>query len=524
MLNRVGQQLGNYRLLRLLGSGGFAEVYLGEHIYLNSRAAIKVLKGHLSEEDRQLFSAEARLLAKLTHPSIVKVLEFGIDQEDVAFLVLDYLPRGTLRARHPSGSRLALDLISFYVKHIAIALQYAHEQKIIHRDIKPENILVGSTHQVLLSDFGISLFVLSEKPGEEQGVIGTYPYMAPEVFAGRPEFASDQYALGIMVYEWLCGRRPFQGVPFALAYQHTQVPPPSLCDQDPSLPREVERVVFKALAKEPRERYLSVQHFAQALAQASQRRQTQQAPLSKEQQMFLAERAFDALPAGRVLLLEAPADQPLAARLTEDLSQQGMLVWQARVAESPEQLLKDMELRHLLRATDQVVVIISDAFHAAERVQPHLRLVQEYRRPLVCLSMTRMAPASLLPPDWPAALPFQLLDARQEAYQDLLASLLTQLERPEGGEGTAQLELVGEPRSPYKGLRPFALSDADDFFGQERLIEELLQKVRAMASRRAESMGRLLAVIGPSGSGKSAGPGLRTGSSSPAGPAPAATG
>src|SRR5258707_6057543 len=109
MLNRVGQQLGNYRLLRLLGSGGFAEVYLGEHIYLNSRAAIKVLKGHLSEEDRQLFSAEARLLAKLTHPSLVKVLEFGIDQEDVAFLVLDYLPRGTLRARHPSGSRLALD-------------------------------------------------------------------------------------------------------------------------------------------------------------------------------------------------------------------------------------------------------------------------------------------------------------------------------------------------------------------------------------------------------------------------------
>src|SRR5258708_38887794 len=102
MLNRVGQQLGNYRLLRLLGSGGFAEVYLGDHIYLNGRAAIKVLKGHLSEEDRRLFSAEARLLAKLTHPSIVKVLGFEIDQEKGAFPVLDYLRRVTLPARNPS--------------------------------------------------------------------------------------------------------------------------------------------------------------------------------------------------------------------------------------------------------------------------------------------------------------------------------------------------------------------------------------------------------------------------------------
>src|SRR3954470_2633858 len=152
MTNRVGQQLGNYRLVHFLGRGGFAEVYLGEHIYLKNRAALKVLHTHLSEEDRQQFLAEAQTLAQLSHPHIVRVLEFGVE-DGTAFLVTEYIPRGTLRKRHPSGSCLPLDLISSYVKQIASALCYAHEHKIIHRDVKPENILLGSSQTVMLSDF-----------------------------------------------------------------------------------------------------------------------------------------------------------------------------------------------------------------------------------------------------------------------------------------------------------------------------------------------------------------------------------
>src|SRR5690349_509334 len=118
MTSRVGQQFGNYRLIRLLGQGGFAEVYLGEHIYLKNYAALKVLHTHLSGEDSQQFLAEARTLGQLSHPHIVRVLDFGVDQEGRAFLVTEYVPRGTLRKQHPPGSRLALATITSYLTQI----------------------------------------------------------------------------------------------------------------------------------------------------------------------------------------------------------------------------------------------------------------------------------------------------------------------------------------------------------------------------------------------------------------------
>src|SRR5262249_10830838 len=123
--------------------------------------------------------------------------------------------------------------------------------------------------QVMLSDFGLALFTPSPEQLSTQEMAGTIPYMAPEQIRGRPGFASDQYALGIIAYEWLCGVRPFTGAPWQIAYQQTFVPPPRLREHDPSLPEAVEAVVLKALAKDPRERYVSVQLFAQALERAS---------------------------------------------------------------------------------------------------------------------------------------------------------------------------------------------------------------------------------------------------------------
>src|SRR5947207_4007117 len=115
----VGQQLGNYRLLRLLGAGGFAEVYLGEHIHLGTQAAIKVLHTQLTNDDVDMFRTEARTIAHLIHPHIVRVLEFGVEARP--FLVMDYAPNGTLRQRHPKGTRLPLDTIASYVKQVADA-------------------------------------------------------------------------------------------------------------------------------------------------------------------------------------------------------------------------------------------------------------------------------------------------------------------------------------------------------------------------------------------------------------------
>ena|SRR5690242_6508772 len=140
MSDRVGRQFGNYRLIRLIGRGGFAEVYLGEHIYLETQAAIKVLHTQLAAADIEQFRIEARTIARLEHPHIVRVLEFGVE-DATPFLVMSYAPNGTLRQRHPRGVPLPLSTVVAYVKEVAPALHYAQEQKLIHRDIKPENLL-----------------------------------------------------------------------------------------------------------------------------------------------------------------------------------------------------------------------------------------------------------------------------------------------------------------------------------------------------------------------------------------------
>ena len=271
MADQEGQHIGNYRLSHLLGRGGFADVYLGQHIYLETQAAIKVLHTRLGSSDLEGFLSEARTIARLEHPHIVRILDFG--QEDgVPFLVMAYAPNGTLRARHPRGTTVPLINILQYVKQIASALQYAHEHKVIHRDVKPENMLLGRTDEVLLSDFGIALVAQTTQALDiqVQDKIGTVAYMAPEQFQGKPRYASDQYSLGIIVYEWLSGERPFQGSFTEVVSQHLLAPPPPLHEKVAWISLEVEQIVLMALNKDYRERFRSIQTFANALEQASQ--------------------------------------------------------------------------------------------------------------------------------------------------------------------------------------------------------------------------------------------------------------
>lgn len=268
MADRIGQQLGNYRLIRLLGQGGFAEVYLGRHIHLDTSAAIKVLHTPLVSNDLERFRIEARTIAHLEHPNIVRVWEFGVEK-NTPFLVMSYAPHGTLRQRHPREASLALPTILSYVKQVAGALQYAHDHKLIHRDVKPENMLLGSQNEVLLSDFGFVLLAQSSISQSTHEMAGTIPYMAPEQLQGRPRPASDQYGLGVVIYEWLTGNRPFHGTALEIATQHLLAPPPPLRERNPAIAPEIEEVVLIALAKEPERRFASVRAFATALEQAS---------------------------------------------------------------------------------------------------------------------------------------------------------------------------------------------------------------------------------------------------------------
>ncbi len=261
------QTVGSYRLTRLLGQGGFANIYLGEHIYLHTKVAVKVLNTWLAGENEiERFHTEARMSANLRHEHIVHVLDFGLE-EDVPFLVLEYAPNGTLRQYFPTGEALPLATILPFFMQAASALQYIHNQGLIHCDIKPDNLLLGPNNEVWVSDFGIAQYAQSAE--HQQGICGTFAYSAPEQLQGKPVPASDQYSLAVMVYEWLCGQRPFQGTALGVLSQHLYSQPLSLRDKIPSISSAVEGVIFKALAKDPAQRFPCVLDFATALEQAS---------------------------------------------------------------------------------------------------------------------------------------------------------------------------------------------------------------------------------------------------------------
>ncbi|OLE03033.1 MAG: hypothetical protein AUG82_07370 [Ktedonobacter sp. 13_1_20CM_4_53_11] len=304
MVDRLGEQLGNYRLNHLLGRGNFADVFLGQHIYLQTQAAIKLLHERLTSSDVDRFLSEARIIAHLRHPHIIQILDFGVENA-TPFLVMDYAPNGNLRLRYPNRTRLPLDIVVTYVKQVADALQYAHDKRLVHRDIKPENMLLGRNHEVLLSDFGIAILVESVHSQKTQEAAGTIAYMAPEQFQAQASPASDQYALSVVIYEWLCGDRPFHGSFPEIAVKHTLMPPPSLREQVPTIPPALEQVVFKALAKDPQQRFASIQAFAMAIEGAS-RAETAEgshfAPVS-EYQVKAGQSLTSKLPEGTVTLL-----------------------------------------------------------------------------------------------------------------------------------------------------------------------------------------------------------------------------
>jgi WD40 repeat protein len=271
MRDLIGQQLGNYRLVKLLGRGGFAEVYLGQHVQIDTQqAAIKIL--YLTGVDPHKFRQEAQTIASLKHPNIIRLFDFS-DQQDMPYLVMDYAPNGSLGTCHVAGEKVPLATVVRYVTQITSALQYAHGMHIIHRDIKPDNVLLGSHSELLLSDFGIAVLSKTGRAtvNAPAGTAGTPYYMAPEMFRGKPDKASDQYALAVMVYQWLSGTLPFsEGDFIQLGYQHAHEPVPPLHERAPLVSGDVEAVVMKALAKDLSQRFASVQAFATALEQASQ--------------------------------------------------------------------------------------------------------------------------------------------------------------------------------------------------------------------------------------------------------------
>ncbi len=272
-----GQTLGKYRVLEQLGRGGMAQVYRAYHPQLERYVAIKVLRSDLVEEEEFLarFRREARAVAGLRHPHIVQVFDFDV-QDDLYFMVMELLEGDTLKAYLNSyrtrGERMPLGEMLRILLDVLDGLAYAHSEGIIHRDIKPANVLLTRRGQAVVTDFGIAQIVGSTRYTMSGALMGTLNYMAPEQgLEGHGDVRSDIYSVGIVFYEMLTGRTPFDAdTPLAILMKHLNDPLPLPRKFAPEISEAVERVILKALAKRPEDRYQSAGEMVQALQAASQ--------------------------------------------------------------------------------------------------------------------------------------------------------------------------------------------------------------------------------------------------------------
>jgi serine/threonine protein kinase len=286
-----GQTLGKYRVLEQLGRGGMAQVYRAYHPQLDRYVAIKVLRSDLVEEVEFLarFRREARAVAGLRHPNIVNVFDFDV-QNDQFFMVMELLEGDTLKVYLNSyrtrGQHIPLGDIVRILLDVLEGLGYAHTEGIVHRDIKPANILLTRRGQAVVTDFGIAQIVGGTQYTVSGALMGTLNYMAPEQgLEGRGDSRSDLYSLGIIFYEMLTGKTPYDAdTPLAILLKHLNDPLPLPRKLEPSIPEAFEKVILKALSKQPGDRYQSAAEMAQALREAAE-----QSAINVPDQVFLPE-------------------------------------------------------------------------------------------------------------------------------------------------------------------------------------------------------------------------------------------
>lgn len=269
----IGQSIGRYHILEQLGEGGMATVYKAYDMRLEANVAIKFIRtdklGHQTDSMiRQRFEREARLLAHLTHPNIVKIIDYG-EYRTQPYLVMPYLSGGTLK-QMLTGTPMPYQTAAKILLPVARALYSAHQQGMIHRDVKPSNILLTDSGEPMLSDFGVAKILEEDGTTAEltaTGVgIGTPEYMAPEQAEKTIDHRADIYSLGTVLYEMITGCKPYRAdTPLAVLIKRASEPLPRPKKLVPNLPDKVEQVLLKALARNPSDRYATADEFANEL-------------------------------------------------------------------------------------------------------------------------------------------------------------------------------------------------------------------------------------------------------------------
>ena len=257
-----GQKINDrYEIIRMIGEGGMANVYLAQDTILERKVAVKILRGDLAEDEKfvRRFQREAISASSLTHPNIVEMYDVGED-DGKYFIVMEYVDGKTLKSLVKKRGGLTLPEVIDIMLQLSSGLACAHDSYIIHRDIKPQNIMILDDGTVKITDFGIAMALNSNELTQTNSVMGSVHYLPPEQANGSGStIKSDIYSLGILMYELLTGKLPFKGenaVEIAIKQMKEQIP--SVCKFNPDIPQSVENIILKACAKNPKNRYDSV--------------------------------------------------------------------------------------------------------------------------------------------------------------------------------------------------------------------------------------------------------------------------
>ena len=259
---------GRYEIIRLLGRGGMAAVFLAEDLVLERQVAIKVLPPDMTRDGQLItrFQREAKTAARLDHPSIIPIHRVE-NEAGLVYIVMKYVPGRSLEEVLDRG-RLPVDQVRHILREAALALGHAHRRQVVHRDVKPANIMLDPEGRVVLTDFGISKALEGTTQITGTGtIIGTPAYMAPEQAKGQEvDGRADQYSLAIVGYRALTGKLPFEGDPHSILYQQVHESPPSLLDRRRDTPPDLRLALERALGKPPRSRFRNMEEFAAAVS------------------------------------------------------------------------------------------------------------------------------------------------------------------------------------------------------------------------------------------------------------------
>lgn len=255
-----------YEIIKLIGEGGMANVYLAEDTILDRKVAVKVLRGDLSGDDKfvRRFQREALAASSLSHPNIVEIHDVGEDSGNF-YIVMEYIEGKTLKQLIKKRGVLSLPEVIDIMLQLLDALAHAHDSYIIHRDIKPQNIMITESGLVKITDFGIAMALNSTELTQTNSVMGSVHYLPPEQASGKGStIKSDIYSCGILMFEMLTGRVPFKGdSAVEIALKHMKEPLPSIKELNPVVPISVENIILKASAKNPKNRYKDVREMSE---------------------------------------------------------------------------------------------------------------------------------------------------------------------------------------------------------------------------------------------------------------------